>query len=326
MNLKIPAELTAFLRSFPVYYCISHEDPDGDCIASSLALASFLRRMGKEVELFSPGPFTRPEIADFEHYFKDNLPKRTKPHETGVVILDCSTLDRIGTFGAQIQTFKRAVIDHHSGGRPFGDIQFIHPEVPSVTYLIQLIIERMAPPVTEEEARLLLLGLCTDTGFFRHLDSGTGDVLSSAGRLTEYGASLKDTYNEIYGRRKLSSRILLGRVLSRTVTAKNGKILFTHETSADREELGEGIRDSDTLYSLLLVVEGAEILVYAREEQENLISVGLRSRKIDISGIALSFGGGGHPNASGFTYKGTIRDLQETLLGPLHRILEAGYL
>jgi len=52
--------------------------------------------------------------------------------------------------------------------------------------------------------------------------------------------------------------------------------------------------------------------------------VGLRSLDtIDVSRIAVKFGGGGHKQASGFTSEGTIGPLKEALIEAFAAVIEA---
>ena len=62
MIKTVPRGIIDFFTSRSRFYLIGHQEPDGDCIASQLALARFLKRRGKDVGLFSPGPVSRPEI------------------------------------------------------------------------------------------------------------------------------------------------------------------------------------------------------------------------------------------------------------------------
>jgi len=67
---KVPHQLIEFIENHERFYIIGHREPDGDCIGSQLALASFLKSEGKRVHLLSSGPFTRFELLQYEHKFK----------------------------------------------------------------------------------------------------------------------------------------------------------------------------------------------------------------------------------------------------------------
>jgi len=133
--------------------------------------------------------------------------------------------------------------------------------------------------------------------------------------LTTAGASPQECYRLIYGGRSLESRILAGRVLSRAEAFLKGRIIVTYETLADKNELGEESRDSDSIYSRLQGVKGCHGVIFIREEGQGEYSVGLRSdRSLDVGRVAQSFGGGGHLRAAGFTWHGSREQIKKRLL------------
>ena len=112
MTKAVPREIIDFFSSRSRFYLIGHEEPDGDCIASQLALAYFLKRRGKEVDLFSPGPFIRPEILPYKDIFSRRIPASegsvASKVDPAAVILDCSTIDRIGVgLAADVSALER---------------------------------------------------------------------------------------------------------------------------------------------------------------------------------------------------------------------------
>ncbi len=161
MTKTVPREIIDFFSSRSRFYLIGHEEPDGDCITSQLALARFLRRRGKEVDLFSPGPFIRPEILPYKDSFSRKIPaSKGSEADPAAIILDCSTIDRIGgELAADISALQTLVIDHHSSGDKFGDLRYLDSTAPSVTFLIWKVITAMNCSPDREEAQLLLFRL-----------------------------------------------------------------------------------------------------------------------------------------------------------------------
>jgi len=306
VNVTIPDRLIQTIEQGSVFCLLSHSEPDGDCLGSELALGRFLERIGKTVHLYSPGPFGRPEIRFLEPRFESRIDKSVLAENPVVVILDCSTLDRIGELAEDIADLPSViVIDHHSSGEPFGTIHHVDTSAPSVTLLIQDLIEKMGYTVDSEEAKWILFGFCTDTGFFRHLDSTEAGVFEAVGRLTAAGATPKQIYGMIFGNKALAARILLGTIMSRTESLFDDRVLLTYETLEDKVAYGAINRDSDALYQHLQTVKGCEAVIFIREEDERTCSVGLRSNNsLDVGAIAKSFGGGGHKRAAGFTWVG----------------------
>lgn len=308
----IPQKLLGFLSAYENFIIAGHKEPDGDCIGSCLAMSFFLKRKNKNCILMSAGPFKRTEIKEYEDLFTDKLEISDKinPKTTGLIILDCSGFDRVGEIGNQIKNFDYIIIDHHATNTEKSDSSLIMPEAPSTTYLIQSIIENIGEGLSKEEADALFFGLCTDTGFFRHLDERSAEVFTHASRLIKAGANPKQTFMKMNGGKKFESRLLISRILNRMKSYYDGRLVISYETYDDLLEFGLEGRDSDILYQLIQTIEGVQAICIVRQESPTHCSVGFRSLdKIDVSKIAVSFGGGGHKQASGLYIEGRFDDL-----------------
>ena len=325
----VPRELASFLQRYTTLYLVGHVEPDADCLASCLALGSFLdRRFGITCRYLDAGPFDRREIVDLGPQFETSLTLTQKEADrnAAVVILDCSGPDRTGSLGEEIAGFPTAVIDHHPNGRPdseaFGDVRFVDPSAPACCYLTLLVIEALGGVPTRREAELLLFGIATDTGYFRHLTDATGPLFAAVARLTDAGASPKEIHRRVFGGQTIAARRLLARLLMRARTVGDGAGIITWETAADTAEFGKSNRDSDTLYQLLFGIEGIRLVALLREESAELCAGSLRSiDTIDVDVIAERFGGGGHKRAAGFVarqpiahVRSELRDLFEAIL------------
>ncbi|MFW5718195.1 MAG: DHH family phosphoesterase [Spirochaetota bacterium] len=302
---SVPAELLDFLRLHDTFYLLGHVEPDGDCVASALALGSYLeRQLGKTVRYYNEGPFNRREIACYEDRFE---PRIAEEHRAGdpkpaAVILDCTGPDRIGRLQEDLDGLPLAVIDHHATGEPYGDVRFVVPTVMATCYLVQLVIEEFGGPLGQADAQLLLFGIATDTGYFRHAESDAAGLFAGVARLMAAGASPRKTHARVFGGHTLDSRKLLGTLLGRARSIGGGRGVITWETREDTQRHGTQSRDSDTLYRLLFGIDGLRTVALIREEDESTVSGSLRSiDSLDVSRIARSFGGGGHKRAAGFT-------------------------
>jgi len=310
----VPPELLDFIERHGPFYVIGHKEPDGDCVGSQLALASFLKRSGKKAYLCSAGPFTRTEIMPYAGRFSVEIPPEKPSERAAALILDCSSLQRIGAVVETLPKVPLAFIDHHAAGNAVGDVVYIDDHSPSVTIMILLLIEAMGGKPTKEEAELLLFGLGTDTGFFRHLDEGSEEIFSATARLVAAGASPKRVFDLMNGGKSLLSRKLMGEILTRTESLYGGALLLSFVTLQDQQRYGLASRDSDTLYQLLLSVAGCEAAMIIRQESEVECTVGLRAReRIDVGSIASAFGGGGHRLAAGLLMRGGLDEVKAKL-------------
>lgn len=309
--------ILSFLERYSSYLIVGHKEPDGDCVGSQLALASFLSRRGKKAVLLSSGPFARTEIAEYAPRFADSIdPAIVASGSCAVVVMDCSSLSRIGSVADSLPSgLPVAFIDHHASGEASGDVRLVDHNAPAVTCLVQGIIEAAGDRPTREEAEMLMFGLCTDTGFFRHLDSNSGSIFSSAGRLVDAGASPKRAFDMMNGGKPFASRKLMGEMLSTAETRFDGRLIITSMGLEAQERYGMVGRDSDMLYQLLMTVAGMEVAVVVRQESPTDCTVGFRSRAtVDVAAIAASFGGGGHRLASGLHIAGQAGDIVDRVI------------
>ena len=321
--MEPPADLVAFIRQHSSFIVVGHQDPDADCIGSQLALGSALKRLGYEVFQGNQGPFKRLEINRYQPLFSETIDPFFKTKNPAVVVLDCSTPDRLGSLQAELGSLPIAVVDHHAVGQPFGDVRWVVPKAPSTTFLVERIIHTLLGAPTEEEAYWLLLGLCTDTGFFRHLEVGSSPAFHTAARLTDAGASPKAVFQHLNGGRLLANQKLMGLVLSRVESFWDNRVLFSWEEEGDRAALGAENRESDMIYQVLQSVSGNLVVVLLRQEGPDKVTGGLRSKDVvDVASLAAAFGGGGHIRASGFSCPGRWQDVKKKILEALRPYFE----
>jgi phosphoesterase RecJ-like protein len=322
---EVPAEVGEFLRRYDRYLVVGHVEPDGDCLASAVVLARLLERWGKEVTLADEGPFDRPEVASLRSLFRSELP-RSFDGQTAVVVVDCSTEDRLGSLAEAVRGRPVLVIDHHASGQPFGSVRWIVPSAPAVCLLTQLLLERLGESIPAADAELLLFGLCTDTGFFRFLGEGSADTFQAASRLVAAGASPQRVYQKIHSGWNLPRIRLLADALRRAERVLGGQVLFTWWTLADSRKSGRQLaRGSDEVYRILRGVEEVEVIVFARQEARRRFSVGFRSvERVDVGELAQALGGGGHARAAGCTLTGSLTEVRRMVLEELEPRMGSG--
>jgi phosphoesterase RecJ-like protein len=322
----VPPELLTFIREGAKFLVAGHKEPDGDCVGSQLALCSLLRRLGKEAIPCSAGPFKRSEILPYRDLFTANIGEAER-EGARVIVTDCSGQGRTGDLGAALEGLPRAIIDHHATN-PDGDDTgngpvYLDGQAPATCFMILAVLEALGLEPTPEEAELLFFGLCTDTGFFRHVDAQGAETFAAAARLVRAGASPKGIYRAINGGKSLDSRLLMGRVLSRAESHFGGKLILSTEEYEETQRFGLEGRDSDQLYQILQSVSGVEAIVIIRQETPDNCTIGFRSQdRVDVAKIALQFGGGGHKNAAGSSIGGAIEALKPKILKAFEEELE----
>ena len=316
-DIVVPKELVEFIKTSSNFIIAGHKEPDGDCIGSQLALCSAIRRLGKEAIACSAGPYKRAELKNYIVQFSD-IPAEVKPG-TKVIIVDCSGKERTGELLEHLEKYPCAVIDHHAAVTHAPSTTdapvYVDPSSPSCTLLIYKLITALGLKLTEEEATQLLFGVCTDTGFFRHLTEKNSSVFDSTAEMVRCGANPKKIFNIMNGGKSLNSRLLIGHILSRTESFFDGKFLISYETLEEYQTFGLESRDSDALNQLFLSIDGVEATAIIRQECSENCTVSLRSiDNINVAQIAALFNGGGHKNASGLTMKGDVSFVKQKIL------------
>lgn len=316
----------SFVSLHDFFYVAGHKEPDGDCVASCVALSMMLRELGKPFQLLSAGPFKRPEINRYESLFSSSMRflLEGERKRSGLFLLDCSERSRLGDIDGDLDGLDTFTIDHHKTALAARSCFSIIDETAcAASAITQALYEGVTGRVPKDAAEILFLGISTDTGYFRFLDKeNAAETFRAAARLVERGASPRDTYDSMTGGKPWGSRKLLGALLSRAERYLGGRLAVTYETMEDTQKWGQEGRDSDALYQALLSTKGVDAAVFARQEKERVCTAGFRSRgDIDVSAVAGKFGGGGHKNASGMSVDGKVESLIPAIVKEFAKIL-----
>jgi phosphoesterase RecJ-like protein len=303
--LIVPRDVLSFLQKEGAFLILGHAEPDADCLGSQIALAQLIQQLGGKTILCSPGPFLRSEIRSWEPLFQVR-PREFFQSFDFVVVLDCSVAERTGDWQSVILGKPTLVIDHHSSGTSFGNLTYLDTTSPSTALLVYRIYQASRIPIDPVAAFALMMGSCTDTGFFRHLGPYQSETLFMSAQLSQLGVDLREVYRLMNSGQSPENLRLLGSLLERMELHFDGKVVVASEKEGERNELGATSRPTDQLYQLIFSIDSVELIIVLRPENGFTIG-GLRSREfVDCGKLASRYGGGGHQRASGFR---TMREL-----------------
>ena len=241
-----------FVQNHDFLFVISHKEPDGDAIFSSLAMGALLESLGKNHQLLSAGPFKRTEIRDCENLFSNELKNLSAEEKksAGLIVLDCSESSRFGEISGDLSVFDAFVIDHHKTSEATKN-SIIDASSPATACLVQQLYEKIIGKIPQNVSKWLFSGISTDTGYFRFLREDSAEVFRLAANLVESGASPREIYDKISSGKAYTTRKLLSVALNRAFRKCGEKLAVTYETQEDTRRFGQDGRDSDALYSLL---------------------------------------------------------------------------
>lgn len=300
-----------WLKKYDTILIIIHHFPDGDTIASSLALARALRKIGKTVAVVGkdpvPAPFLfLPEVETIQSDFLGG-------DWQVVVVLDCGDLKRTG-FVERIRSFARDKkhlinIDHHPKNdlHKIANITYFDGKAAAVGEIVAEIIDALGVNYDKEMATCLLTALFTDTGGFKHSNTSP-KTLNYAARFMAAGARLKKIAANISNSKSVQSLKLWGIVLSRIYYNKQLGLVSSIITQKDLLLCHATLEDLGGAVNLIGSVPQAKASMLLVELPEGQIKASLRTESddVDISKIAEIFGGGGHKKASGFVINGKL--------------------
>jgi phosphoesterase RecJ-like protein len=137
----------------------------------------------------------------------------------------------------------------------------------------------------------------------------------------EAGATnLSDLYQRALSRRSFEGVRYWGAGLSHI--QRNGRMIWTSLSIADRQESGYAGNDDADLINILQNVDESTIAVIFVEQPNGKVKVSWRAQPgFDVSALALSFGGGGHAAAAGVEVVGTLDEVQDKILKATEKVL-----
>ena len=296
---------------------VSHIRPDGDAVGSLLGLGLVLRELGKNVQMVLQDGIP----SSFKHLDGSQFVQRKATAEFDLVcVLDCSDLLRAGNVIPEDRV-PDINLDHHATNLNFARLNVVLPEAVATTEVIAGLIEALGWNFSESVSAALLTGLITDTIGFR-TSNITPDSLRLAARLMESGAELSALYHKALINQSFEAAQLWGMGLSKL--NNDGRIVWTSLTQNDRQQVKYPGRDDADLINVLSSINGYDVALIFVEQPNGNVKVSWRSQPTcDVSGIALEFGGGGHPRASGAEISGSLQEVQEMVLQSTSRWIES---
>jgi phosphoesterase RecJ-like protein len=142
-----------------------------------------------------------------------------------------------------------------------------------------------------------------------------------AADLMDRGANISELYNRALIYRSYSATNYWGFALARMQHEDN--LIWTALTLQDRANSGYNNNDDADLTNILSSIDPMDVAVLFVEQKADQTKVSWRARQgLDISPLAASFGGGGHPAASGAEINGTLEEVQNLVLTATRKYLE----
>lgn len=308
------------IRTNGSFLVTTHENPDGDAVGSSLALAGYLRRLGKDVTIHICDPV--PDLYAFLPLAEEVTQKLPDRDYDVCFVLDVGEFRRAGKQVADCRRIGKFInIDHHLTSDDFGCINYIDPKAAATGILVHRIIKGAGDDVDYETALCLYTAIITDTGSFRYSNANP-EAFAIAGELVSTGINTWNIAEKLYESQPRQRLELLALALSTMTISPRGDYASITVTLDMYEKTGASAELTDGFVNYPRSIRGVEVSVFFREINPGLFKIGFRSKgKIDVSRIAAAFGGGGHHNAAGATMNGSLEEIKKKLFSYLESAL-----
>ncbi len=306
---------------------ISHYNPDGDAVGSSLGLKHFLKNKGLDATVIVPNDFPKflkwmPGakkiiIADY----KRKAAGEAIYHADVIFILDFNAAHRSGNMVGPWLEKSRAVkilIDHHQQPEDF-DFVYSDVTVPATCQMIYHFIQALGQEnlVDQDIAECLYTGIMTDTGGFR-FRSTSATTHRIVANLIEKGADPAMITSNTWDTNTVSRLHLLALILGRIEVVKDGKVAILFLKRDELKQYGFQKGDTEGFVNYGLSIMGTQVSAFFMEDlYEDFIKISFRSKDdVDVNQFSRQyFNGGGHINAAGGKYfmpiAETIEDFKE---------------
>ena len=300
---------------------VTHYRPDADALGSSLGLAGYLKKKGHQVSVITPSDFPgflkwMPGSEGVTVVRKNN-PATQQESESLIksaeiiFCLDFSSLNRIETLEEPVRNASaiKVMIDHHLEPENFAAYELWDVKSASTAGLIFQLIEMLGDQhlIDSAIASCLYAGLMTDTGGFRHNNTGAREF-EIAAKLTMAGAVPNRVASSVYDSNSINRLRLNGYVLLNKLTIlKEFNTAYVCLTGEELDRFEAQTGDTEGLVNMGLSVEGVRLSVLMHD-REGTVKISFRSSgDFSVNDLARKhFSGGGHRNASGGSSKETL--------------------
>ena len=286
---------------------VTHRRPDGDAVGALAGLTLALRSLNLNpmAALYEPLP---PRYA----LLQDTVPWRRWDQEQAalttacdaLIILDTCAYSQLEPLAAFLPHAPRTlVIDHHPSRDPLatrpGDLRLLDDTAGAVCLLIAEWINVIHLPLTPPLSTALLVGLGTDSGWFRFANTNAR-LLRTAAELVEAGAPAATLYRSIYEQDPPAKLRLIARMLQNLELHAGGRLAVMTLRQSDYAATGTDRTMTEDLVNEAGRLAGIEATLLFTEEADGRVRVNFRSKQsLDVATLAGRFGGGGHARAAG---------------------------
>jgi phosphoesterase RecJ-like protein len=310
----------------------SHTRPDGDACGCIAAMRAALEALGKNVTplLLSAVPqwyeflFTEKPAVLGEDVQLDELIAGRFGRFDLVLIVDTNSHSQLAKFNDYLKQNEKPVlvIDHHETSDGLGDVDLVDSDAAAAGLIVLDLIKYAGWPVTEKIAESLFVALATDTGWFQFSNTDSR-VYRACAELIDTGIKPTQIYDHLYLNFSQERFKLMAEMLNKLELHLDGRYAVMQISQQDFERTGAAYSDTENLINECHRIDSVEVSALFIELKDGRIRCSLRSRgPLDVSKIAVKFGGGGHTMAAGTFLPGPLENAKQLIFEEVSKKLD----
>jgi len=319
-----------FVAKYSRFLLTTHVNPDGDGLGSEVAVALWLRALGKQVRVLNDSPVPAAYVFLTRHVqvetFEPEAAERAFDEAEALIVLDVSNRQRIGRLAPLLDRHLMpvAVVDHHvTHAQGFGQVNVIEPEASATGEIVYDLIRESGRDLDPDVAEALYVAVMTDTGSFRFSNTDSHAHRMAADLLT-HGLDPQRIHAQVHAHASAARLRFFGEVLAALELIEDGRIVVLDAAPEQFQKHGLVGADTEGLVDMPRNIAEVEAVVLFSEVEPGKVKVSMRSTgRIVVNQIASRLGGGGHPHAAGVALRGTRAAARELILPELHRLVAA---
>lgn len=324
-------ELKVVLKQDVPIAILTHVNPDGDAIGSSLALMHYLQGKGKKVTVLvpneSPG-FLKwmPGHSEIIYYGRNKEKADTVLASAGIMFyLDFNDPKRLSRMQKSVEANNKAIrilVDHHPYPQVNSSFVISETRVSSTAELIYYLARDLegAVPDGTAFARCIYAGIMTDTGCFS-FNSSLPSTWEVVGSLLRKGIDKDEIFDRVYNNFSFNRMRLAGYALDQKMKIlPEMKAAYISLTREEMKRYKFKVGDSEGFVNYPLSIKGIRLSALFLEKKDH-VKISFRSKgNFPVNDLASKyFSGGGHKNAAG----GESPDSLEATLAKFEEVLKS---
>lgn len=318
-RLSSTSALKNFFSNIRKISLITHPNPDGDAMGSTLGFYHVLRELGYVPRVIVPNSF--PEFLSFLPSSGKVVVANQKPELAGkilkdselIVIMDFNSINRAENLKECLLNCQKPVLllDHHQQPDIKPTFWFWDRNASSTCEMVYRFVKKIFPRYvfSRKSATCIYTGVVTDTGSFRY-PSVTPFTHGMVQELLDTGIAHHKIHEAIFDDYSLNRYKLMALAIRKLTLCHHGKAAYIYLSQQELNQYGYKKGDTEGFSNLPLSIKGVVLSGFFME-QDKFIKISLRSKgNVDVNAMARKFfNGGGHKNAAGGKWFESIDDL-----------------